>query len=219
MTAGHTVRDLMFSATVQVHRGRGEFIVQMTDGDRTVSCVIDSAQREVRLLSGQPEKIVRRCPLAQEFPEAGRPFQLEMSLFDRQALVTLNGRLPFEPWPFPESHESTSPATSPVRFGARGLDVAVSAVKLFRDVYYTRGRGVNAIEEAYQLGKNEYFVLGDNSPVSLDSRSWSDGALSGRLFIGKPFLVHLPSKPGKVRFGNRAAYFRVPDFSRIRYIR
>jgi signal peptidase I len=219
MSAGHTIRDLMLSVTVQIQRGDGQFIVQMTDGDRTVSCVIDPAQREVRLLSGRPAKIIRRCPLAEEFLEAGRPLHLEVSLFDRQALVTLNGQLPFEPWPFPQSPGPASPSTSPVRFGARGLNVAVSEVKLFRDVFYTRGRGVNGIEEAYQLGDNEYFVLGDNSPVSLDSRSWSDGALSGRLFIGKPFLVHLPSKPGKIRFGNRHTYFRVPDFSRIQYIR
>ncbi len=219
MSAGHTIRDLMLTATVKIQRGNGEFIVQMTDGDRTISCVIDPAQREVRLLSGRPAKVVRRSRLAEEFSEAGRPLHLEMSLFDRQALVTLNGRLLFEPWPIPESPGPASPSTSPVRFGARGLNVGVSAVKLFRDVFYTRGRGVNGIGEAYQLGDNEYFVLGDNSPVSLDSRSWPDGALSGRLLIGKPFLVHLPSKPGKVRFGDRHAYFRVPDFSRIRYIR
>ncbi|MBT6153854.1 MAG: hypothetical protein HOK71_20395 [Planctomycetaceae bacterium] len=219
MPAGHTIRDLMISATVQIQGGHGEFIMQMTDGDNTVSCVIDPTQREVRLMCGQPEKIVRRCPLTKEYLDSGKPIHLEVSLFDRQALVTLNGQLPFEPWPFPDSSGLVSPSTSPVRFGARGLNVGVSEVKLFRDVFYTRGRGVNAIEQPYQLGDNEYFVLGDNSPVSLDSRSWSDGALSGRLFIGKPFLVHLPSKPGKVRFGKRDAYFRVPDFSRIRYIR
>jgi hypothetical protein len=62
-------------------------------------------------------------------------------------------------------------------------------------------------------------VLGDNSPVSNDGRSWPQGAIKRSQLIGKPFVVHLPSRPGRISFGGFTRYIRVPDFSRIRYIR
>ena len=72
---------------------------------------------------------------------------------------------------------------------------------------------------AVQLGADEYFVLGDNSPVSNDSRFWNDGpVVRGSMFLGRPFLVHLPGQvvPLKV-FGRSVCW--VPDPRQIRYIR
>jgi signal peptidase I len=67
-----------------------------------------------------------------------------------------------------------------------------------------------------QLGDGQYFVLGDNSPISKDSRCWPDGpAVEAGLLVGRPFLVHFPAQ--QVRWGDWR--FQVPDPSRIRYIR
>jgi len=41
-----------------------------------------------------------------------------------------------------------------------------------------------------QLGPTEYFVMGDNRPVSSDSRTW--GPLESKYVIGRPFLRLLP---------------------------
>lgn len=55
-------------------------------------------------------------------------------------------------------------------------------------VFYTpRAAGQPSYSGPWQLGKDEYFVLGDNSPVSIDSRTW--GPIPERLIVGVPMSV------------------------------
>jgi signal peptidase I len=118
-------------------------------------------------------------------------------------------------------HEETSfeESLSPVAFGARRGSVTVQSVTLYRDVHYTTENQRHATERPLALGDDEFFFLGDNSPVSLDSRGWVDPVVPRRLLVGRPLVVHLPSHPGRVKIGNTVKYIRVPDFSKIRCIR
>ena len=65
---------------------------------------------------------------------------------------------------------------------------------------------------------DEFFVLGDNSPVSVDSRCWDDPAVKRSNLVGKPVVVHLPSQQGKFNLFGETRFVRIPDFSRVRYI-
>ena len=113
---------------------------------------------------------------------------------------------------------------SPIALGVRGGGLEVSELRIYRDIYYTGSlantpRHSHGMSTAVQARADEYFVLGDNSPVSNDSRFWSEGpVVRGSMFVGKPFLVHLPGQvvPLKV-FGRSVCW--VPDPRRIRYIR
>ena len=66
------------------------------------------------------------------------------------------------------------------RFRGRGRRLQV-----YRNVYYTPPtHAVKTLER--QLGPDEYFILGDNSPISVDSRSWRGGeTVPRRLFVGR----------------------------------
>ena len=71
-----------------------------------------------------------------------------------------------------------------------------------------------------RLGARQYFVLGDNSPSSDDSRFWAD--LAGRPllvpeanFLGKPFLVHLP---GRIINASTGWASPMVDWGRIRWL-
>ena len=83
---------------------------------------------------------------------------------------------------------------------------------------YTPGRRVNAVDEEFTVPEGSYFVMGDNSPVSSDSRNWAQPVVSRKLLIGKPFIVHLPSRPGAMQTGEKQLPVRIPDWNRIRSI-
>jgi signal peptidase I len=216
------VRDLMLTARLEVPVREGRVVVRMTDGVRLFDWVLDyDSGRTLLVVDEDYDAPVRTGPLPAS--AAGEPIEIEMSTFDRQVLVTAGGELPFDPWPMPvgetEEDDEIVDVRDPVRIRAGGGRVAISHLALYRDVHYTRGRANHGIDEPYALGPDEFFALGDNSPVSFDSRSWPSPAVPERLLLGKPLVVHLPSKPGRVRLGDREAHIRIPDFSRIRYVR
>ncbi len=226
------IRDLSVSARVVLQGGSGEFVIEMTNGSTVFAFVLDVIRREVHLfeeplpegmaLNSQPT-----CLNPKSEPKASAPWpkslgngsgNIEVSIIDKQVVVAIDGVPIMEPWPF-EFPTGVQAPRIPVRFGARGLDIKISQLKLYRDVYYTDSRTRHAVNRPYELRDDEFFVMGDNSPVSHDSRRWDAPGVSRSLLIGKPFLVHLPSKPGKLRIGNYEMHLRMPDWERIRFLR
>jgi signal peptidase I len=173
----------------------------------------------------------RRIPLTHcwnPFQQQGtwpRVATLEASVFDRRVLVALDGRLLFDPVDYDQPRYGPPVASeTPIALGVDGGDLAVSELRIYRDVHYTGSlantpRQAHATQSAVHLGPEEYFVLGDNSPVSHDSRFWSVGPVVPRsMLLGKPFLVHLPGQVVPLRVFGRSVCW-VPDPRRIRYIR
>jgi len=95
-------------------------------------------------------------------------------------------------------------------FGSGKL--TLSHLAIFRDIHYTASKSANSPEAArategnpFKLGKDEFFVLGDNSPNSMDSRWWNRLGLgnNGREYragtvprdylVGKALFVYWPS--------------------------
>ncbi len=214
------VRDLMVATTVDFKAGQGEFCIEMNDGAEAYSWLFDTRQQQLRLHLKGSSAPVRTAPLPAKF--ARENVLLEMSLFDRQVMCVIDGNLIFEPWELPPTPRGKSVPRRQVRLGANGVRLHVLDLRLFRDVYYTADGGADTRtwELSDQPNREEFYVLGDNSPISVDSRLWGhDIVLTSQLFMGKPFLIHLPSRTTQLQLGNWQGRLRVPDFSRIRYIR
>lgn len=210
------VRDLMWTGRVQVSGGRGEFRIDMSTGPQDFTVIFDFDKGDVRLHVDENDvpAVTGGFP-ASSFRSGA---VVEVSLFDQQVLVAVNGQSVLSPFVFQTPADSRV-TRHPVRFGARELTVRVDEINLYRDVYYTPQQTKHGVSQPHTLGPDDLFVLGDNSPVSHDSRRWQDAPVPRSLLVGKPFLVHLPSKPGQLRVGAREMQLRLPDVERIRLLK
>jgi signal peptidase I len=210
----HPVADLMLSLRVVQMTGSGSLIVRATDGREEFEVRFHPQKSRYEVLQND-----RPVPAAQgKLPPWSRGLSVDVSLFDRQFLLAFDGR-PAVVWPYDPSERPLRPTSRPFAVGARGLWVVVEDLKVYRDVYYTRPRGFEArpgLAEPIPLGPDEYYVLGDFSAISEDSRNWAGPpGVPERLLVGKPLVVIFPAT--QIEVGNRAV--QVPDLSRIRYIR
>ncbi|MCA9055900.1 MAG: hypothetical protein KDA75_18835 [Planctomycetaceae bacterium] len=212
----YPVHDLMLELNVTAEQAAGQFLIALHDGCHELRCTFDFDAGEARLTADGEGLVHRQGSLPQAFCD-GEPAVVTMSQFDRQLLVAIDGELLFEPLLYASDSDRPPLPEHPVKFGASDGRLLISHVKLYRDVYYTASP--DGLTESYTLGDDEFFMLGDNSPVSLDSRAWPHPAVPRSLLIGRPFVVHLPSKPQSFQLGSREVVLRIPDFSRVRYIR
>ena len=68
------------------------------------------------------------------------------------------------------------------------------------------------------LQAGEYFVLGDNSGNSQDSRKWPRPGVPEADFVGKPFLIHQPLRTARSRSAGGSGIFQTVDWSRLRWL-
>lgn len=122
-----------------------------------------------------------------------------------------------------------------IEISAANQSCSISHLSLWRDIYYMNPRRAQSGEMAWaspenpiKLKEKEFFVLGDNSALSLDARFWNreinlrkwedleveSGRVPERFLLGKAFFVYWPA-------GHRptpGAPGIIPDFGDMRLI-
>ena len=243
----YPVSDLKLDLYYLRTAGNGPLKLRLTKlEDAFIAEISPSSVRLIHEVNGKPASVEKSAPLA-----GHGAVHVEFTNVDYQVTLRINGRdvlqtTSAEYHPDIEKLEGRSMerrAFPPpnVSITAEKQACEVSHVSLWRDVYYTPidagGSGIHwANFQAVPggnggpitLGKDEYFVLGDNSAMSLDGRYWRDpidlpnedlhvdsGRVPERFMLGKAFFVYWPAgfKPMKRAPGV------APNFGEMRFVR
>ena len=166
---------------------------------------------------------------------AGRPHVVEFAHLDYRVYLKVDGRDVV--WTSDNDYHPDLETlrrfsrSEPVelRIVARALALELRGLRVDRDVYYTYRP--EHTKRAYPghlfvLGAGEYFVLGDNSPDSCDSREWVErgvhlpadyrlGTVREDQIVGTAAFVYLP---GLLPLDGEGRW-RLPDLGRVRFVR
>jgi signal peptidase I len=196
------VHDLMLECDLEVQAAEGKLVLGMTDGR-------DCLMAELPLGDGSSSAAaVLRSATAFSLPalqetgpilaqsgvslRQGKRYHVEWALVDRRVTLRVNGADVFNPVDLPACGPRAA-LQRPVMLAIQGGSVVASNLRLWRDVHYTQAGKQGVSGAVVRLGAEQYFVLGDNSPASEDSRFWPDGgAVPRRCLVGTPLLVLPP---------------------------
>lgn len=227
------VNDLLLSCQM-AWQGRGELFFRLHSGCHQVLVTVALPAGELTLaIDGTTTARTR----LHDLPQGERHW--ELSTFDRQVLLAVDGQtlLRYElpeaaiprrtraqqvPATAPTPHEAseivaTHGSSRPLAVGSRGLNLTVRKLCVWRDLYYYwphPARNGQGLSQTVTLEPDEYFVVGDNIPISDDSRTWPARGVPRHLLVGRPLLAY---SLDRLRWFNLE--FSIPRLSSIRYIR
>lgn len=241
----HWVGDLSIRTTATINSKEGTITLELIEGGYRMQCHIDVASGKATMQIIPPGE---NSPLA--MTEDGKPYQptaktdvrgpgtyeLQFANCDDQLTLWVDGdpitfdtSTAYQPLP---DQSATTDDLSPVRLGAKNIDLTLSHLTVFRDTYYIAINNANRPmmdpdnpdeEISFQLGDDEFLALGDNSPRSRDSRLWSSDlpmitpGLRREFLIGKAVFIYWPHSWDKIP-GTDIPFPFFPNFADMEFI-
>ena len=219
-TPENWVGDLILECDVALDALQGEVVLEVVRGVDRFQARFDLAAGECSLvrLSGDKEQVLDKKPVPIKKPGT---YRLVFGNVDQRLTLWVGGKLAFgDGVEYPAAKEP-GPLVNDLRpagIAARGVNLSVSHLTLWRDVYYTRTPGsadysldiagwsdpeqwapLRAVSPTtFYVRPGHYFCLGDNSPKSSDSREW--GLVPERLMLGRALLIYFPlGRAGRIQ--------------------
>jgi signal peptidase I len=213
------VHDFILDCEVQVVSGQGILACRLGDGADTVKVDLPVGTAGGGVIAHEGGQEIPLKPAVVLQP--GKRYRVEFAFVDRRALLAINGEVVAEPLDLPAATPriTRDPAPKrkglerPLQLGANGVHLEIHHLKIDRDIHYRSEEGRHATREQYQLPADEYFLLGDNTANSQDSREWDKPGVPEKDFLGKPFLIHQPLKTGKLPLLGKV---QTVDWNRLR---
>lgn len=235
-----TVGDLKLSMFYQRQGGDGELRLNLSKRDDLFTAAITRGRVTLLRQTGTDASPVELASRSISLPD--RPVHLEFVNLDYRVSLRVDGREVLSTTPQQYHPDVTALKADPnvgssfpaVFVTADNQKAALTHLSLWRDIYYTSKTysGENVVrggpDNPVLLGDNEYFCLGDNSPMSLDGRYWPTpvklpyegvetgaGIVPGRFLLGKALFVYWPAG---FRVFNDEYWDVVPNFGEMRFI-
>jgi signal peptidase I len=245
----HWVGDLGLELRLESRAERGQVVLDLVEAGAAHRCEIDLVSGEVRLVTAGLD--AAEAPRASTRVRGVGSWKVVFTNVDDELSLFVDGvRMEFdqptgwsrkiaeamiaEPEDGTPEPGSTSPSDrAPVGITAIGASVRVADMRVLRDVFYIGtmlGSRVGEFLERqridYPLEEGQFFVLGDNSAASKDSRLWNDGHHVDRhLVIGRALVVFWPhAVPAAWSIPVKIGGFELrlpswPNFARMRAVR
>jgi signal peptidase I len=225
--------DLLLECEVKVEKAEGELVLEVSKGVDRFRARWDLGAGVCtlyRLRGGTEKGLKEELASKPSALKAGSTYRLRLANVDERLTVWVDGSLPFGEGddkggvnykaPTRRGPTPVNDLERPAGIGvSRGAAVKVGKVKLWRDTYYTTGKGGgpssadvpfdprdpgtwNGLKEppvaTFYVQPDHFLCLGDNSPESSDGRSW--GTVPKRLLLGRALLVYYPfGRAGPIR--------------------
>lgn len=194
----------------------GELTLELSRGPDRFSATFDLAKQTcalTRVSGDNAGETLKETAIA--LPSTGA--RLRFANVDERLIVWVGDKLVFGDGveyvgPKTLIAEPKNDLDRPASVGIKGAAVTVHRLRLLRDTYYTTARGgspstadvpelhlanpqsfrhlADAPVSAYRIEPGHYFVLGDNSPESADSRLW--GLVAKKQMLGKALWRYYP---------------------------
>ena len=200
--AHYWVSDLIVECEAKFSGSDDQITLELNKGSDKFRAVFGGgACKLYRIASTNPDKPVLMAEQPTKITGSGS-YSLRFANVDCRLTAWVDGKaLPFGTSAdyAPVLDEDFEPTTAdlhePARVGAVG-NIEVSAVKLWRDVYYTSNKSsekdgmYQGSLQTYYVQPGHYFCLGDNSSSSADGRTW--GLVPERLMLGRAVVIYWP---------------------------
>jgi signal peptidase I len=245
----HWVGDLALQCTADVASQQGQLLLELRKGGRRFQCRIDVATGQATLsISGRDMEQFR--PAAATSVRGPGRHELLFSNCDNELRLWVDGNVvQFDgatTYPDLANTRPDQADLAPVGVASVGARVGISHLRVLRDIYYgaVRGEGMprencdvcyatdHALPDEplvphesrryveFSLGPDQFFVLGDNSAKSKDSRLWGHDNywVPRELLIGKALFIYWPHSWNKIPYVSVPFPF-FPNFGRMGLVR